>query len=168
MDRRVLRRVTGLAGVLLIAVLLAGCATTDCDPAQGGYLRGIGCAASGAYDRREAEKKETLSREQERQASLREQYQRTQEEQVKVRTQRLEAERKYATLRKEVEALRTRLEQEKTGNKHLEREVDNLRAQVGMLENDSVTPAADKERRLSELQMRKDALEKQVGAALKR
>lgn len=42
------------AVVAALAGALAGCASTNCDPSQAGFLDGIGCARNGAYQQRES------------------------------------------------------------------------------------------------------------------
>jgi hypothetical protein len=46
-----MRATLGLGGTLLVATL-AGCAPSNCDPSQAGFISGIGCEASGAYSQR--------------------------------------------------------------------------------------------------------------------
>ncbi|KHD06752.1 hypothetical protein PN36_02315 [Candidatus Thiomargarita nelsonii] len=38
--------------MVFIATVLGGCATTNCDPTQDGFLGGVGCTLSGGYDKR--------------------------------------------------------------------------------------------------------------------
>ncbi len=148
--------------------LNAGCATNECDPSQGGYLRGIGCTASGSYGQRQADKRQVVDLERERQAGLQSDYQRTQAEQAAVRQQRQAAERRYAALQKDLDALRKKLKQSKTGNQKLEGEIDDLKRQTDLLAKDSYTPDAKKAERLQELQRQKEALERQVDLAVGR
>lgn len=149
-------------------MLAAGCATTECDPSQGGYLRGLGCSASGAYGQRQTEKQALVDQERERQTDLQTDYQRTQAEQAAVRKQRQTAEKRYAALQGELDSLRKRLKQSKAGNQKLESEIDDLKRQTDLLEKDSFTSEARKAQRLNELQQQKDVLERQVDLAVGR
>lgn len=150
------------------STLAVGCATTECDPSQGGYLRGIGCTASGAYEQRQVEKRELVDQERWRQSDLEADYQRTQAEQAAVRKQRQAAEKRYAALQHELDGLRKRLKQGKANNQKLEAEIDDLKRQTDLLEKDSFTPDAKKAARLNELQRQKEALERQVDLAVGR
>ena len=154
--------------VVVLAVAASGCATTpaDCDPAKGGYLTGMSCMASGGYKARQDEKQATLARERQQQAALEGQYRTVQGEQAAVRAQRVAAERRYSSLQGELDAMRSKLRQGKAGNQQLEADVDRLKAQVQMLQSDTVTPADQKAKRLKELEQQKESLERQIEVAL--
>lgn len=155
-------------GVGLALTLAAGCATTECDPSQGGYLRGMGCTASGAYGQRQVEKQDVVNQERARQSGLQTDYQRTQAERAAVRQQRQAAERRYAALQSDLDGMRKKLKQSKAGNQRLEAEIDDLKRQTDLLAKDSYTPDAKKAERLQELQRQKEALERQVDLAVGR
>lgn len=152
----------------LAAALLNGCATTECDPAGGGYLRGIGCSVSGSYDQRQAERQSQVELERQRQAALESQYRQTQAEQTAVRQEREAAEKRYAALRGDLQRMRNKLAQSKSENRKLKQDIDDLKGQTDLLEKDSFTPEAEKTERLNDLQRRKASLEKQVDIALGR
>ncbi len=168
MNRAVILRTWMAVGGGLGLALLSGCATTECDPAQGGYLRGIGCSASGSYTQREAEKRTLAEQERQRQAELQSDYQRTQAEQAAVRKDRQAAEKKYAALRSELDGLRKKLKQSKSTHQKLEGEIENLKRQTDLLEKDTFTPSDQKAQRLNELQRQKESLERQVELAVGR
>jgi len=49
--------------LLAMIMTLLGCATTpeECDPSAGGFIKGVSCKVSGAYDERIKQREETLS-----------------------------------------------------------------------------------------------------------
>ena len=152
------------------AVALSGCATTakDCDPASGGYLRGIGCSASGAYEQRQYEKSTTLQEERARQYQLQNDYSQTVAEQQSVRAQRRGTEKQYASLHSDLNRMRSRLAKSKSGGSNLNREISDLQSEVSMLEQDTFTPEAEKTERLDRLIREKAALEREIDMALQR
>lgn len=152
----------------VVALGLSGCATIDCDPSQGGYLRGIGCSAGGAYEQRQQEKLVVLSEERARQAQLDSDYRRAVAEQKTVRAQRGSAERQYAAFRSDLDKMSLRLSRSKTRKSGLEREIADLKAQAKMLEKDTFTPESEKAERLDRLMRQKAALEREIDMALKR
>jgi len=162
MDARNITRAGLPLAVGLTALLVGGCATTDCDPSKGGYLRGIGCTVGGGYRERQDIKQGAVETERVRQEDLRRQYSDAKAEQDVVRKQREAAERRYASLKRDLDDLRSRLRQGKVENRRLEEEIAALKGQVDLLQKDNVTPASEKDARLKDLQRQKEALERQV------
>jgi len=157
-------RVGAFALVGLVA--LAGCATTECDPNQGGFVRGVACTADGKYQVRQQEKQQTLSTEQNRSQDLQASYQATQAEQERVRRERQAAERSYAALQDELAAMRATLSAAKAENRELENEIATLESDIELLQMDEFTPDSAKRARMEQLRRRKDLLESEVEAVL--
>lgn len=151
--------------VLLAALGLNACATTECDPSRGGFVRGIGCSADGKYSARQQEKQQTLSEEQQRSDELKANYEATQTDQARVRRERQAAERKYAALQDDLTTMREKLAAAKVTNVALENELAALENEVRLLQQDAFTPEADKQARLEKLRRRKELLESEVETA---
>lgn len=147
-----------------LAVFVSACATGDCDPSQGGFIRGIGC--TGKYEERQEQKQATLIQEQGRQQSIQDDYAKARSEQAAVRQQRQEAERKYAALQNDLDAMKSKLARSKSTNKDLERKIAELEAKNKMLREDTFSPQVEKEKQLQKLKGQKEALEKEVDLAL--
>lgn len=157
-----------IAGAL--GLLIAGCATTtsDCDPAQGGYLRGIGCSVSGGYNQRQEDRQETLREERLQQAQLRGEYEDTLAEQRTVRSKRRATEQQYSAVRRDLNQMQARLASSKTRGSNLQGEIAGMQSEVSMLEQDTFTPEAEKAERLERLMEEKAALEREIDMALER
>ena len=156
----------------IIAVLLglSGCATApkDCDPAQGGYLRGIGCSASSAYDQRQQAKNTTLHEERSRQYQLQSKYGETVTEERAVRSRRRAAETQYASLHRDLDVMEARLANTGSGGADLREDITDLKSETSMLEQDTFTPEVEKAKRLERLLREKAALERETDMALRR
>ena len=152
----------------VLTITLCGCATTakDCDPAQGGYLKGIGCSTSGAYDQRQQARHAMLQQEQARKYQLQGKYRDTVVEQKSVRAKRGAANRRYASLRNDLANMESRLAKSKTGNPNLNQDLRELKSEASMLEQDTFTPEAEKAARLDRLMREKAALDREIEMAL--
>ncbi len=53
--------------MVFIATVLGGCATTNCDPTQDGFIGGVGCTLSGGYDKRINARERELERSKQKQ-----------------------------------------------------------------------------------------------------
>ncbi|MGH8627544.1 MAG: hypothetical protein ACREYC_20515 [Gammaproteobacteria bacterium] len=147
-------------------VILGGCATSDCDPTRGGFIRGIGCSVSGSYDARQANLRTTRdSAEIERERSQRALDQTNRQKQA-TEERVAAAEREYQTLDRDLAAMQTKLSKAKAGNEGLKRKLHGLQQEMKLLKADSFTPQAEKDKQLEDLQKRKADLERQVEGAL--
>jgi septal ring factor EnvC (AmiA/AmiB activator) len=147
-----------------LAVFVSACTTAECDPSQGGFIRGIAC--TGKYEQRQEEKQATLTEEQVRQKTIQDDYTRTKAEQDATERKRKAAERKYAALQSDLDAMRAKLSRSKTANKDLERKIADLEAKNKLLQDDTFSPEAEKEKQLQKLRGQKEALEREVDLAL--
>jgi chromosome segregation ATPase len=148
-----------------LAVFVSACTTAECDPSQGGFIRGIAC--TGKYEQRQEEKQATLTEEQVRQKTIQDDYTRTKAEQDATERKRKAAERKHAALQSDLDAMRTKLSRSKTANKDLERKIADLEAKNKLLQDDTFSPEAEKEKQLQKLRGQKEALEREVDLALR-
>ena len=147
-------------------LLLGGCATTDCDPTRGGFIRGIGCSVSGSYDAREANLRTTRDAAQiERDRSQRTLDQ-TNRQKATTEGQVAAAEREYQALDRDLAAMQTKLSKAKAGNEDLKRKLRGLQQEMKLLKADSFSPQAEKDKQLEDLRKRKADLERQVEEAL--
>lgn len=157
----------GLTAVFVTSILvIGGCATTNCDPSRGGFIRGIGCSVSGSYGARQANLRTTRdSVEIERDRSQRaldqtNRQKEATEEQVKA------AGREYQALDRDLAAMQTKLSKAKSGNEELKRKLRGLQQEMKLLKADSFTPQVEKDKQLEDLRKRKADLERQVEGAL--
>ena len=150
----------------LLGFSLAACSTAQCDPSQGGFFRGVGCASSGTYSQRKDEKQTVINQETQKQTALQSDYKKASDEQAAVAAQRREAERKYAALQSDLGSMKAKLANSKTQNKALEQKVADLERKTSMLKQDAFTPEAEKAKRLQSLQAQKDDLEREIDLAL--
>jgi septal ring factor EnvC (AmiA/AmiB activator) len=148
-----------------LAVFVSACTTAECDPSQGGFIRGIAC--TGKYEQRQEEKQATLTEEQVRQKTIQDDYTRTKAEQDATERKREAAERRYAALQSDLDAMRAKLSRSKTANKDLERKIADLEAKNKLLQDDTFSPEAEKEKQLQKLRGQKEALEREVDLALR-
>ncbi|MBK8906863.1 MAG: hypothetical protein IPM60_02865 [Rhodospirillales bacterium] len=156
------------AAVPVLAVTLTACATGECDPSQGGFIRGIGCSASGSYGERQEQKQAALQQEQQRKSELQTEVERTSQEKAAVRSQREAAERKYASLQNDLDAMEAKLAKSKTENKDLEERLAALQAETVLAKTDTSASDAERQKQLRLLQEQKDTLEDEIDQALTR
>ncbi len=147
-----------------LAVFVSACTTAECDPSQGGFIRGIAC--TGRYEQRQEEKQVTLTEEQARQKAIQDDYAKAKSDQGSVRRQREAAERKYAALQSDLDAMKSKLSRSKKANKDLERKIADLEAKNKLLKEDTFSPQAEKDKQLQKLKGQKEALEREVDLAL--
>ena len=62
--------------------------------------------------------------------------------------------------------MRAKLSRSKTANKDLERKIADLEAKNKLLQDDTFSPEAEKEKQLQKLRGQKEALEREVDLAL--
>ncbi|WP_228719775.1 hypothetical protein [Methylococcus geothermalis] len=148
-----------------LAILATGCATTDCDPGRGGFFRGIGCSASGSYGQRQQQMQSTISREQQTQAGLRSEYAQANQAAIETDAQRQAAEKQYADLQGDIDALNARLARSKSKKKDLSREIKSVQNQLDLLKADTMSPRAELDKRRAELDRRLKELEREVDLA---
>jgi chromosome segregation ATPase len=147
------------------AVLISGCAATDCDPGRGGFFRGIGCSASGSYSLRQQQMRSTIGREQQTQAGLQSQYAQANQAAIETDAQRQAAEKQYAGLQSDIDALNARLAQSKSKKKDLSREIKSVQNQLDLLKADTMSPQAEIDKRRAALDRRLKELEREVDLA---
>lgn len=94
------------------AVLMTACQTAA-DPHQGGFLNGVWNLISGGYESREAAKQANVATQQVTQERLRKQEVALIQERAQVERELEEAEQKLATLDKDIQRYRSRLQQER-------------------------------------------------------
>ncbi|AAU91654.1 putative lipoprotein [Methylococcus capsulatus str. Bath] len=148
-----------------LAVWVSGCATTDCDPGQGGFFRGLGCSASGSYGQRQQQMQASLDREQQTQAGLQSRYAQANQAAIESDAQRQAAEEEYAGLQRDIDALNARLAQSKSKKKDLSREIRSVQNQLDLLKADTMSPRAELDKRRAELDRRLKELEREVDLA---
>lgn len=147
-------------------LFMGGCATSDCDPSRGGFIRGIGCSVSGSYEAREANLRHTRdAAELERQRSQRS-YDETSRQVEATKGELAAAEREYEALDRDLAALRTKLSKSKVANEELKRKVSELEQEMKLLKADSFTPQSEKDRHLEQLRKQLTELQRQVAGAL--
>lgn len=122
--------------VILSALLLAGCVTTE-DPHEGGFFGGVHGITSGAYERRAQEREENLA---------------------KMRAMQKELEAETAALDAEKQQRQQVLEREKRALAALNKDVKALDARVARLSREQ--GASDK--RVADLQLRLSLLKEQM------
>ncbi len=154
--------------VLAAAASLAACATTD-DPAKGGFFSGVKNLSDGTYDRRVDEKQKTLENEQDVKLQQTRALQRANEESADIKAQRAQAEARYASFQGDLDKTRSRLNQAEAANSTkkaqvaaLNKQIDSLQSSTRMVQQDSFTPDADKQKRLDSLKRELDALNREV------
>lgn len=161
--------ISKLSAILpLLAVTLGACATGECDPSQGGFVRGIGCATSGSYGERREQKQAALQQEQQKKSELEMEVERTSKEKAAVRSEREAAERKYAALQSDLDAMEKKLARSRTENKELEQRLAALQAETVLAKTDTSASDAERQKQLRLLQEQKDALETEIDQALTR
>ncbi len=162
--RKAVRQVTHLAFIHL----LAGCTTTECDPGQGGFARGIGCFAGDGYGQRQQQKKNELDQAQQSGQELQAAYGETRARQRQVRSERTAAEAEFAALQRDLSRMQQQLANAKGQNQDLARRASELESEIRLLEQDSFTPDRAKQEKLTKLRERMRVLEGEVDQVLNR
>jgi chromosome segregation ATPase len=157
----------GPTAVFVTSILvMGGCATSDCDPTRGGFIRGIGCSVSGSYGAREANLRTTRdAAEIERDRSQRA-LDKTHRQKQATEERVAAAGREYQALDRDLAAMQTKLSRAKSGNEDLKRKLRGLQQEMKLLKADLFTPQAEKDKQLGDLRKRKADLERQIEGAL--
>jgi len=153
-----------LLGGLLVALPLGGCQTSE-DPAQGGFFSGLSGLSSGAYERRLQSRQAELVSAQQSQTGLRAQTERAHAEQAEVKASLAKNEREMQALQNDVQRLRTQLAKERRQQKagqnavgEMEREVEQLGAQLALLQKAPGLSDKQQQERLNSLKQRYETL----------
>lgn len=153
---------------------LAACQTTD-DPSKGGFLSGLQGLSSGSYQARVDDREKTLENEQDANVQQTRSLERAQQQSAAVRADRDAAEARFAAFNAELNAMRQRLAKAEAGNSQkirdvaaLNKEIDALEAKTRMVQQDSFTPDAERQKRLDSLKVERDALDREVEMLLRR
>lgn len=160
------KRVFGLLSASLS--VLSGCATTDCDPARGGFLRGIGCAAGGSYSERQQQKQAAVGREQQTQTGLKREYEQTNRDVEQTTAERQALEQEYARLQDEIDGMNAQLAKSKKDTGNLRRNVKGVQNQLDLLKADTLSPRSDLDKRRAALDKRLKELQREVDMARQR
>lgn len=168
MNKTVAMRIRSFA--LLAPLGLYGCATSmqECDPAQGGFFRGVGCSASGAYGDRQEQRYASLRQERMQQDVLRKEYSDVLQEQEDTSAQRAALQGQYAALQRDLRSLQASLRTSRSSSTSLEQQVSRLQAAATKGQAGASASNAESAARLKELQQQRDALEREIEIALGR
>jgi chromosome segregation ATPase len=163
-----------LAPALLLAAALAGCETTS-DPSQGGFFSGVGALSTGAYDKRQQQKRETLENEKDKQVRLQREKERVSAQQASVAERRAALEKEYAAISADLAGLQAKVDAAVRKNRSLTAQADRLRAdlealdaQIRLARAAPDKPSAEQAADLKRLQLEKKRLEEEVDLALRR
>jgi chromosome segregation ATPase len=163
-----------LIPALALAAALTACATTD-DPSKGGFFSGVKNLSSGTYEQRVNERQKTLENEQDTNTQQTRSLERANAQSADVKAERDAAEARYAGFRKELDGMRSRLAAaEKANTKKkaevaaLNKQIDALQAKTNMVQQDSFTPDAEKQKRLDSLRREREALDREVDMLIRR
>lgn len=107
----------------------------------------------------------TASREQQTQAGLQRDYAQANQAAIEADTQRQAAEKQYAALQGDINALNARLSQSKTKTKALGLEIKSVQNQLNLLKADTISPQAELDKRRADLDRRLKELEHEVDLA---
>lgn len=149
---------------------LVGCGASmeECDPAQGGFLRGIGCSASGAYGGRQQQRYGSLKEERIQREALRKEYREVSLEEEATRAERTALEGRYAALQRDLRSLQGSLQKSRGTTAGLAEQLERLKAET--LTGRAAASVSNEQgaTRLKELQRKRDALEREIEIALER
>ena len=143
-------------------LVLSGCATTDCDPARGGFMRGIGCAAGGTYDQRQQQKQADVTRGQQTQAGLKREYDTLNRQGEQTGAERQALEQEFAQVQGQIDALNAELAQSKADTAQLRQNLKNVQHQLDLLKVDRISPKPQVDQRRAALDKRIKELEREV------
>ncbi len=150
-----------------LMVSIAGCTTSD-DPSKGGFLSGLKNTSDGTYDRRLQERQKNLEDVQDQNLQKQRELQRVQAQQQAVGAQRSQSEAKLAGLQQNLRGMKAKLAGAKTEKGRLAQQLQDLENQAALAQNDSFSGDAEKTARVEALRREKDALEKEIDAAIRR
>ncbi|CDK97426.1 conserved protein of unknown function [Magnetospirillum gryphiswaldense MSR-1 v2] len=163
-----------LLAVLGLTTTLAACATND-DPAKGGFFSGMKNLSDGTYDKRVNERQKTLENEQDVNLQQTRSLERANAQSADVKAERDAAEARYASFQRELTTMRSRLAAAEKANAKkkaevaaLNQQIDGLQAKTNMVEQDSVTNEAEKQKRLEALRREREALNREVDLLIRR
>lgn len=158
----------------VIALSVSACATND-DPSKGGFFSGVKNMSDGTYQKRVDDRQQTLENEQDTNIQQNRALDRAKAQSDAVRADRDAAEAKYTAFRNDLESLRGRLAKAQTANAKkktevasLNQQIDALQAKVQMVQQDTFTPDADRQKRLDALKVERDALDREVEMLIRR
>lgn len=153
---------------------LAACKTTE-DPAKGGFFSGVANMVDGTYEDRIKERQTNLENEQDRQLQQSRQLSQVSAQSEEIALERKAAEKRYSALQTELKSLRNKLAKAETNSKQkkaevadLTKQVEALEAKANMLQKDTFTPDAEKQKRLEALRKEREALEREVDLLIRR
>jgi len=133
----------------LVLLGLTACTTTD-DPSKGGFLSGMKNLSDGTYQARVDDRQKTLENEQDTKA-------------------------RFAAFNAELNTLRQRLAKAEVNNSQkknqvatLTKEIDALETRARMVQQDTFTPDAERQKRLDALKVERDALDREIDLLLRR
>ncbi|MFA7429787.1 MAG: hypothetical protein WCZ23_06500 [Rhodospirillaceae bacterium] len=161
-------RISRILTAAALAGLVAAC-TPNSDPAKGGFISGLSNMASGGYDKRIDERNKALQDQQDINVQQNRSLERATAQSEAVSAERSAAEARNRAFQKELDAMRTRLARadavsaaKKREVADLQRQIDALQAKSTMVQQDSVTSDADKQKRLEALRREREALDVEV------
>lgn len=163
-----------LLAVLGLSAALSACATNE-DPAKGGFFSGMKNLTDGTYDKRVNERQKTLENEQDVNLQQTRSLERANAQSADVKAERDAAEARYAGFQRELAAMRSRLAAAEKANAKkkaevaaLNQQIDALQAKTNMVQQDSVTNEAEKQKRLESLRRERETLDREVDLLIRR
>ncbi|OAD24107.1 lipoprotein [Candidatus Thiomargarita nelsonii] len=105
--------------MVFIATVLSGCATTNCDPTQDGFIGGVGCTLSGGYDNRIEAREAELERSKQKQ-----QQAAIEQQELDVKLQSLMVQ--FEEMSVDIDSLGTQLDQMQSENASVIDKVEQL------------------------------------------
>ena len=157
-----LQDLTKTLATSLYISLLSGCATTDCDPGRGGFVRGIGCSVSGSYTERQQKMQASVSQEQQVYKGLNKQYASVNSQAEQTTTERKALEVEYSQLQSAIDSLNNKLEKSKVNTAELKRNIKAAQNQLNLLKVDEFSPELAIKNQTTALDKRLKDLEKEV------
>lgn len=158
----------------MLMLSLAACATNS-DPAKGGFFSGMKNLSDGTYQERVDERQKTLENEQDSNVQQTRALERVKAESDAVRTQREAAEARHAAFRKDLDGMRGRLTKAQAANAKkkneaaaLAQQIDALQAKSQLVQEDTFTPDADRQKRIDSLKREREALDREVEMLIRR
>lgn len=161
------RRIVSLAMVAATALLLAGCKTTE-DPSKGGFMSGLANLTDGTYQRRQQERQTELVNQQSANQTRQQELAHVAAEADSTAAQLDETEKRYASMRRDLDLMMMKLGGAKGRNASLVQRIKTLENKVAMIDSDRFTPVEEKRKRLESLQKEKALLEQEAQLALGR
>jgi len=156
------RTVTKKLLLCLFILGLSGCSTTDCDPARGGFIRGIGCSASGSYTERQQQMQTMVGQEQHTHTGLNQEYESVNSQVQQTTSEREDLEAEYAQLQNEIDSLNSRLAKSKADNSNLRRNIKSAQNQLNLLKADTFSPKPVIKKQSSAIEKRLKQLKREV------